>query len=94
MYIVYCTLIYISNLYLKVSGRIAYKRQETAPSIPFPGKSYGYEEDEETGRLKPQQFPSHDTSLGPAFYNVALVRRERKRGRGRRTVHVHVHVHQ
>lgn len=49
--------------------RITYARQSTAPSIPIPGKSYGYEETD-TGGLVPQAPPDKDSSIGPAYYNV------------------------
>ena len=53
-------------------GRITYIRKPVPPSIPFPGRSFGYEEDE-SGELKPQQIPRRDTSLGPAYYDVTMV---------------------
>ena len=43
------------------------------PSIPSPGKSYGYEEAND-GSLKPQKMPDKDFSMGPAYYNVDHVR--------------------
>lgn len=49
--------------------RITYARQYTAPSIPIPGKSYGYEETQ-TGGLVPQACPDRDSTIGPAYYNV------------------------
>ena len=39
------------------------------PSIPSPGKSYGYEEAND-GSLKPQKMPDRDQSMGPAYYDV------------------------
>jgi len=48
---------------------IKYTRQPTAPSIPIPGKSYGYEETE-TGGLLPQAPPDRDKTIGPAYYVV------------------------
>jgi hypothetical protein len=39
------------------------------PSIPDPKFAYGFEEDD-TGKLVPQQPPARDDSLGPAFYNA------------------------
>ena len=48
-------------------------REGTAPSIPVPGQSYGYEEDED-GVLKPQKLPPRDSTMGPAYYSVAHVR--------------------
>lgn len=53
--------------------RITYARQSTAPSIPIPGKSYGYEETD-TGGLVPQAPPDRDSTIGPAFYNIYHVR--------------------
>ena len=52
--------------------RITYARQYTAPSIPIPGKSYGYEE-KEIGGLVPQACPDRDSTIGPAYYNVKHV---------------------
>lgn len=51
------------------SGCVFYSRQKTAPSIPFPGQSYGYEEDN-NGQLQPQLLPDRDKTMGPAYYNV------------------------
>lgn len=45
---------------------------KTAPSIPFPGKSYGYEEDD-YGQLVAKEVPEKDTSIGPTYYNVTDV---------------------
>ena len=53
--------------------RITYASQSTAPSIPIPGKSYGYEETD-TGGLIPQAPPDRDITIGPAYYNVYHVR--------------------
>ena len=44
-------------------------RKTDPPSIPSPGKSYGYEEAND-GSLKPQKMPDRDQSMGPAYYNV------------------------
>jgi hypothetical protein len=54
------------------TSHLRYVRQNTAPSIPFPGQNYGYEENE-SGELKPQDFPQRDHTLGPAYYNVYTV---------------------
>ncbi|XP_033103681.1 sperm-tail PG-rich repeat-containing protein 2-like [Anneissia japonica] len=51
------------------TSRVRYQRQAQAPSIPTPGQSYGYEENED-GVLKKQDPPDRDNSMGPAFYNV------------------------
>ncbi|XP_071953727.1 sperm-tail PG-rich repeat-containing protein 2-like [Antedon mediterranea] len=52
-----------------MTTRVRYQRQAQAPSIPTPGQSYGYEENED-GQLKKQDAPERDSSMGPAFYNV------------------------
>ena len=49
--------------------RIIFLRKTDPPSIPSPGKSYGYEEAND-GSLKPQKMPDRDISMGPAYYNV------------------------
>ncbi|CAB4000427.1 Hypothetical predicted protein [Paramuricea clavata] len=49
--------------------RIIFLRKTDPPSIPSPGKSYGYEEATD-GSLKPQLMPDKDFSMGPAYYNV------------------------
>lgn len=53
-------------------GRVSYTRQKTAPSIPFPGRSYGYEEDD-YGQLVPKEVPERDQTIGPTYYNVTHV---------------------
>ena len=55
------------------TGRLLYTRKPTAPSIPTPGQNCGYDETEE-GNLTPQQLPPHDSTMGPAYYNVSHVR--------------------
>lgn len=57
---------------MQSNKRVHYVRKQTAPSIPFPGQSHGYEEDE-LGQLKPQDFPLRDKTMGPAYYNVLHV---------------------
>ena len=66
-------LFHIIMLSLQQSGCVFYSRQKTAPSIPFPGQSYGYEEDN-SGQLQPQLLPDRDKTMGPAYYNVSHVR--------------------
>lgn len=48
-------------------GHITWKRKLDPPSIPSPGKSFGYEEGTDGG-LIPQAGPEKDGSLGPAYY--------------------------
>ena len=55
------------------SGRLMFTRKLTAPSIPAPGKSCGYDETED-GNLTPQPLPPQDSTMGPAYYNVSHVR--------------------
>lgn len=50
----------------RTSSRLKFNRVE-APSIPIPGKCYGYEECED-GTLKKQEAPDRDTTIGPAYY--------------------------
>ena len=45
------------------------QRMAAPPSIPSPGKSYGYEEGGD-GSLRKQATPDKDKTLGPAFYRV------------------------
>lgn len=67
-----CTVhITVLHLYIQL-GHVTYIRKPVAPSIPFPGRSFGYEEDE-YGDLKPQQIPDRDTTMGPAYYDALLV---------------------
>ena len=49
----------------------SYNRKSLPPSIPDPKYAFGFEEDN-AGKLVPQQPPSRDDSLGPAFYNTSL----------------------
>ena len=49
------------------TGHITWKRKLDPPSIPSPGKSFGYEEGAD-GSLIPQAGPEKDGSLGPAYY--------------------------
>ncbi|CAH1795521.1 unnamed protein product [Owenia fusiformis] len=53
-----------------MANRVKFQRKPDAPSIPFPGQSYGFEENED-GTLKKQDPPNKDKSMGPAFYNPA-----------------------
>lgn len=48
-----------------------FNRKSLPPSIPDPKYAFGFEEDEK-GKLVPQQPPSRDASLGPAFYNTSI----------------------
>ena len=54
------------------SGRLLFTRKQTAPSIPTPGQSYGYDETGD-GDLTPQPLPPQDSTMGPAYYNVSHV---------------------
>ncbi|XP_068711122.1 sperm-tail PG-rich repeat-containing protein 2-like [Montipora foliosa] len=51
------------------TSRITFQRKPDPPSIPSPGKAYGYEEAPD-GSLRPQDIPNHDITMGPAYYNV------------------------
>ncbi len=51
---------------------MTFTRLKTAPSIPFPGQSYGYEEDN-GGQLVPKEVPERDPTIGPTYYNVTNV---------------------
>lgn len=55
------------------TSRITFQRKPDPPSIPSPGKAYGYEEAPD-GRLRPQEMPKNDSTMGPAYYNVNHVR--------------------
>ncbi len=52
--------------------RVKFHRKPEAPSIPTPGKAYGFEENEE-GTLLKQDPPERDVTLGPAFYKPVIV---------------------
>ena len=54
------------------SGRLLFTRKSTAPSIPTPGQSYGYDEAGD-GNLTPQPLPPQDSTMGPAYYDVSHV---------------------
>lgn len=54
------------------TGHITWKRKLDPPSIPSPGKSFGYEEGGD-GALVPQAGPEKDDSLGPAYYKSDIV---------------------
>jgi hypothetical protein len=54
------------------TNRITFKRKPDPPSIPSPGKAYGYEEAPD-GTLRKQDMPDKDSSLGPAYYDVRNV---------------------
>ncbi|EDO38402.1 predicted protein [Nematostella vectensis] len=51
------------------TSRVTFKRKPDPPSIPSPGKAYGYEESTD-GSLRPQEMPHKDSSMGPAYYQV------------------------
>jgi hypothetical protein len=53
------------------SQHVKYCRKPVAPSIPFPGQAYGFEENED-GTLRRQEPPPRDSTLGPAFYAPPL----------------------
>ena len=55
-----------------MTSRIKYHRKADAPSIPYPGQAYGYEENDD-GTLRKQDAPDNDVTMGPAFYNVTDV---------------------
>ena len=51
------------------TSRITFQRKADPPSIPSPGKAYGYEEAPDSS-LRPQELPNRDSTMGPAYYNV------------------------
>ena len=55
------------------TSRLKFHRKPAPPSIPTPGQSYGYEENDD-GTLRKQDPPEKDASLGPAYYGVKHVR--------------------
>ncbi|KAL3877518.1 hypothetical protein ACJMK2_035215 [Sinanodonta woodiana] len=69
-----------------VTSRIKFSRKPEAPSIPFPGQAFGYEECDD-GTLKKQDAPDKDVTIGPAFYRVAHEPQEFKSTKTYKGVH-------
>ncbi|ORX45947.1 hypothetical protein BCR36DRAFT_414260 [Piromyces finnis] len=49
---------------------IIWKRKFVTPSIPYKNLTYGFVENQD-GEIVPRKPPSHDDSIGPAFYNIS-----------------------
>jgi hypothetical protein len=62
--------VHLLNAGIFKSGRLTFTRKLTAPSIPTPGKSCGYDETGD-GNLTPQPLPPQDSTMGPAYYDVS-----------------------
>ncbi|XP_044873434.1 sperm-tail PG-rich repeat-containing protein 2 isoform X1 [Mauremys mutica] len=59
------------HIQLRTAGSIKVYRKVDGPSIPSPGKAFGYEEAED-GTLIKQYPPQRDVTLGPAYYQPVI----------------------